>query len=583
MLARRGSLIAPTSVLGSLSDVLRAQLERETERVHIGAGEWLFREGEPADRAYLVRSGRLEVVVERPREVVIRQLKRGAMVGELALLSHGFRSASVRACRDSELTELCHSDFEHLMRTAPDFALGLVRVMAAQIAANRAPEAMSARPRTISVVGLDRAAPARAVCDELLAGLAPYGSVDELPYDPERAEAGFGVALERAESANKRVLLTGCSHGPGHPWNNFCLKEADTVVAVTTGVPDPAWQDGTGRMRGCELLAVGGSVAIDLMARLDPREAQVTRGQLGRKRATAQLARRLAGRSLGLVLSGGGARALAHLGVLDELAAADVVVDRLAGASMGAIISGLAATGASVAEVAETLQRNMIDSNPSNDYTFPAYSLVRGQKTRRALQQAFGDRRIEEQPKRWFCVSSDLNTRELVEHRTGLMVDAIYPSMAIPGIYPPMPAPAGRLLVDGGVLDNLPVEPMARRREGPIIAVDVSQRGGQLTQVRRRRWEPFARRLRLVMTGSEYALPQLSETMMRTIALGSRDTVAAAMQYADLVISPRVDGVGMLDWKQLPRSREIGRQAARAALEQVLSELEDWTSKALGA
>ena len=60
---------------------------------------------------------------------------------------------------------------------------------------------------------------------------------------------------------------------------------------------------------------------------------------------------------------------------------------------------------------------------------------------------------------------------------------------------------------------------------------------------------------------------------MRTMALGSTDTVATAMRYADIVISPRVDGVGLLDFKQLPRIRELGRQAARAALEPVLAEL----------
>jgi len=61
-------------------------------------------------------------------------------------------------------------------------------------------------------------------------------------------------------------------------------------------------------------------------------------------------------------------------------------------------------------------------------------------------------------------------------------------------------------------------------------------------------------------------LPRIGETLMRTVAVGSADSVAAALRHADLVIAPRVDGVRMLDWKQLDRAREIGRSAAREAL-----------------
>jgi NTE family protein len=572
---RKESVVAPT-VLASVSEALRAQLEAESETVRIGAGEWLFREGEPADTAYLVRSGRLEVVAERPREVVIRQLKRGTVVGELALLSHGVRSASVRACRDSELAELSRDRFEALMRNEPEFGLALVGVMATQIAANRAPEMAPARPRTLAVIPLERRAPASVVARDLVEALGRYGSADQLECGQDCDEADFAARLERAEMANRRVVLAAASPTPTDPWTAFCLREADLVLAVSVDGHAPLWSRHMASLRGCELLVLGGSIgaADELVARCSPREVQVMGDERARIDRIAQLARRLVGRSLGVVLSGGGARALAHLGVLDELEAEGILVDRLAGASMGAIVSGLAATGKSTAEIAEILQRTLIDFNPSNDYMLPAYSLIRGGKTRRALQWAFGDRRIEELPKRWYCVSSDLLSRELVVHRTGLMVDAIYPSMAIPGIYPPLAATGERLLVDGGVIDNLPVEPMARRAAGPIIAVDVSMRDGLVTRMGRPRLEPLKRRVRHMMTGSERPVPRLSETILRTIALGSTDTVATAMQHADIVISPRVDGVGLLDWKQLPRSREIGRQAARAALEPALSELQ---------
>jgi len=166
-----------------------------------------------------------------------------------------------------------------------------------------------------------------------------------------------------------------------------------------------------------------------------------------------------------------------------------------------------------------------------------------------------------------------LLSRELVVHRTGPIVDAIYASMAIPGIYPPWRDHGGRLLVDGGVIDNVPVEPMASRAEGPIIVVDVGSRAWRATGGARPRLEPAMRRLRWIMTGSERPVPRVSETILRTMTLGGTDSAAAALHHADVLISPRVEGVGMLDWKHLPRAREAGRRAARAALVPVLAEL----------
>ena len=105
-------------------------------------------------------------------------------------------------------------------------------------------------------------------------------------------------------------------------------------------------------------------------------------------------------------------------------------------------------------------------------------------RLRRLLHDALGDRRIEQLPMRFFCLSCDLIAREAVLHRTGPVADAVYASAAIPGVFPPVATTDGRLLVDGGVLDNLPVATMARTGEGPVIAVDVTGRMGQFKRAR---------------------------------------------------------------------------------------------------
>jgi NTE family protein len=563
-------------IFGGFSGEIGNRLSAEPEQLELAAGEWLFREGDRADSAYLVRTGRLEIVIERPTEVVVRQVKRGSMIGELGLLMQGVRPVSARAARDSVLTRLNRGQFEEMVLGSPGFALGLLRSMAAQVAAHRAPADIPTPPGTITVVALDRAAPAVRIGAAIAAELGRHRTVAELGHDPQRPEAEYRVLLKRAEIDHDHVVLSAGTEVVDDPWTRFCIAEADVVVAITSGVASPEWLAQAAVLHSCELIVVDAPLQSALYAALRPREAQVVSGEAQLAACVAATARRLAGRAVGLVLSGGGARALAHLGVLKELELAGIAVDRLGGASMGALVSGLVARGARSDELVQMCQRLMLDANPSSDYTFPAYSLIRGMRTRRALEEVFGGARIEELPKRWYCVTSDLVARELIVCRYGPIAEAVYSSMALPGVYPPIPTEDGRLLVDGGVMDNLPVEAMARWAEGPIIAVDVSQRLGMAPPPGRPGLVRLARRTRRLLTGYERPLPPLRETIHWTIALGSNDTVTAGLRHADLVISPRVEGIGILDWKQLPRAFEIGRRAAHEALEAARDEIGAW-------
>ena len=557
-LMRTAVFLRNVPILAGLSDALLERLSGEIRSVRVRAGDWIMHQGDTADSLYIVRSGRVEVLDEGPPETTIRMLRRGDVLGEVALLHEGTRSASARARRDGELLELGRAPFEALIQEAPSFALGLTRAMGAQLAASRMPVVATALPRAIAVVGLDPAAPIAEVAQRLTAALAAHGSVAALA-------AGDLATIDQAERDRDRIVLRGGSV-PTEEWTELCVREADLVLAITTGRPDSAWVDRAEALWGCELLASAPALPASVINRVRPRQVQVVTepGRLGP--AIEATARRLAGRSLGIVLSGGGARALAHLGVLEELEASGVRFDRIAGVSLGSLVAASSAAGFTTAAIREAFERGFVETNPSNDFALPAYSLIRGTKTRRLLREYFGERRIEELPLRFFCVSCDLVAREAVLHRTGPVLDAVYPSLAIPGVFPPVATGDGRLLVDGGVLDNLPVATMARDDQGPVIAVDVTGRIGQFKRQQRPVVTRLERPLRRILTGSEAEIPRLGETIVRTLTVGSIDTVAAARLHADLVITPRVDGIGLMDWKALARVSELGRQAARDAL-----------------
>ena len=555
---RAAAFLRNVPVLAALSEDLLERLADDAGEVRVRAGEWIMREGEAAESVFIVRSGRVEVIDERPPETLIRVLRRGDVLGELALLRAGTRSASARARRDTELVELSRVAFESLIRDAPSFALGLTRAMGAQLAASRTPLAAATTPRTIAVIGLDPGAPHTEVAEELADALSEHGSV-------ARMRGGDLAAIDQAERDAERVVLRGAS-APADAWTETCVQEADLVVAVSSGKPEPAWLEQATALRGCELVVLGPSVSSEVISALHPREVQVITDSARRRAALEATARRLSGRSLGIVLSGGGARALAHLGALEELTAAGLRFDRVAGVSLGSLVAAACAMGLEAQEVCETFERSFRAANPTRDFTIPAFSLLRGVKARRMLAETFGERRIEELPRRFFCLSCDLMEREPVIHRTGRIVDAVYPSFAIPGVFPPVSGGHGRLLVDGGVLDNLPVATMARSGEGPVIAVDVTGGTGRFQRAQRPGLARLARPVRRALAGSEAEIPGLAETIVRTLTVGSVDTVRAARLHAELVITPQVDGIGLMEWRAIARARELGRQAAREAL-----------------
>jgi NTE family protein len=555
---RPTAFLRSVPILAGLSEEQLGRLALEMGEREVRAGEWILHEGEPAESAYIVRSGRVEVVDERPPEALIRILRRGDVLGELALLREGIRSASARASRDTELVELTRSAFEGLIQEAPSFALALTRALGAQLAASRTPVAAASSPRTIAVVGLDPGAAVAAAGDELADALSRHGSLARLK------EGGLGE-IDRAERDADRVLLQG-SASPADEWTRTCVQESDLVVAITAGTPEREWLQHARPLWGCELISIGGQVSAAVTAALQPRELQVILNGASRRATLEATARRMAGRALGIVLSGGGARALAHLGALEELRAAGLRFDRIAGVSLGSLVAASTAMGLEPEGVYESFYRGFAGTNPTRDFAIPAFSLLRGATARRLMEEAFGDRRIEELPLRFFCASCDLTQRELVVHRSGRIVDAVYPSMAIPGVFPPMATSDGRLLVDGGVLDNLPVATMARSGEGPVIAVDVTGGMGRFQRPQRPGLARAARRFRRMMTGSEAAVPGLGETLVRTLTVGSIDTVVAARLHADLVITPQVDGIGLMEWRALERARELGRDAARQVL-----------------
>lgn len=546
-----------------------AELATSATPERLRAGDWLWHKGDPGDSLCVVVTGRLEAVLEDAApQRVLNVIGRGQAVGELALLTEdATRSAGVRARRDTELLRVSRDAFDTVLGERPAFAVALARVLGRQLRDAHGPGLeQDPVPGTIAVLPASAGLPVRDVGGYLALLLGRWRSVERLERPTDGAEPEFGRLLDRAERHHEQVILLADDPDPEDPWTGFCERQADRAIVIAAGGRPP--RAARPRLRGCELVTLGrgGAALAPWVGALSPRNVHLVRDASAQGPVVEALGRRLAGRSVGLVLSGGGARAFAHIGVLEELLAAGVTVDRVGGCSGGAFVGALFALGLSPDEILRTCNAEFLKRSPMDDYTLPLVALTRGRKGVAMVKRVFGDARIEELERDFFCVSTDMIGAELVIHRRGLLAEAVAASMTLPGVFPPRPH-GDRLLLDGGLLNNLPVDVMASEGEGPVIACDVSAR---FDPPARRHPPPtgtLAARLRAWLVGTGAPMPTFSETIVRSIVLGSADTAAYAQRHADLVIEPRVEGIGLLAWKHLEEMREAGRQAAREALE----------------
>ena len=199
-------------------------------------------------------------------------------------------------------------------------------------------------------------------------------------------------------------------------------------------------------------------------------------------------------------------------------------------------------------EMRDRCREELVRRSPFNDYTVPRVSLIRSRKAARMLDRVFGDALIEELAIPCFTISADLLASRPVVHRRGPVFEAVGASMSIPGLVPPLSRP-GRLLVDGGVLNNLPVDVMHADDEGPIVAVDV------------------VRRLEELDASVTPSVPSITETLSRATVLGSVERAERNRALADLVVTPDVQDVALREFSALDRAADAGHAAMRFALE----------------
>ena len=288
----------------------------------------------------------------------------------------------------------------------------------------------------------------------------------------------------------------------------------------------------------------------------------------GRSRDVARLARFLSGNTVGLVLAGGGARGLAHIGIFRALEEAGIPVDVFGGTSIGSVLAACMACDWGWEKVYQENKREFL-SNPTSDFNLiPLISLLAGRKLDRILAGSFDRRPIEELWVPFFCVSSNYSQACEQVHTRGELKRALRASMAIPGVFPPIVS-GNDLLVDGGVFNNMPVDVMARTGVRTILAVDLrpdekQRRELNFTEVPSP-WTLLADRFR-PKERRRYQIPSMLTTLMAANTLNSQQKMTQVLADVDLLFNPDVNRFSLLEWKSYDLLVEQGYRHAQEVL-----------------
>ncbi|MFI4933941.1 MAG: patatin-like phospholipase family protein [Caulobacterales bacterium] len=550
---------------GALDDAFAS----EASLMALPGGTPLVLAGETVQALFRLTAGRL-AEVEPMAEGGGRLLtvhRPGALIGGAQLLGDGRYRTTFTALRDSELQAIPADRAVALLRDRPDFLAEVARAALERMGTSQPTERR--KSSILGFVAISDNVAMRELAERLATAMRALGA--EVAVLGAEADDSAPSYLHALEVEHDFVLMA--AERRDADFTDYCGRQIDRLILVADAdapaadVSVPFVAAAIRKQRLIDVILVqpaSGRRPRGSDRWLDTAPAsRLLQIRTGEAADVARLARIYTGNSVGLALSGGGARAYAHVGVARALAELGVPIDFVAGTSMGAVIAAGLAMGWEDAEMDWRLRDAFVNSSPLSDIAFPFLAMTRGHVVDRRLKTHFGDVQISDLWRPFTCVSTDLTTGAMHIHRRGSLRRALRASLSLPGVLPPV-VEKGHVLVDGALVGNLPADLVREQHDGVTIGVDVALAQGLrpsdlLLKPSGWRW---------LTSGAWLRGPPIVSVLIRAATVSSLAAETAARD--DLVeIVPEVEGVGLQDWKAYDRAVAAGYRAAMAAADQL--------------
>lgn len=561
-----------------------AALAAEFDLVQLKRGEALVRQGDPADELYVIVSGRFTVNREG-RRAPICEIGPNQPVGEIAFLTGGARTATVRAMRDSLVLKLTREQFDRLSAKQPTIWRALTATLARRLAETTAAEPLPAdpRPRTIAVIRAGSEPVPAPFLRTLAAGLSARSRT--LVLDSSQGIPGLDCTLAtpeatRALNALERQYETilFVANAELTPWSEKALRHADLVLAVGLFDADPG-------LSPLEQVATEYVIPEAMrLVLLHPHRTRVTgtarwldRRAISMHHHIAlddtvdveRLLRFVTGTALGFVACGGGALCAAHVGLFKALCEAGVEFDIMGGTSAGSAMAAAFLLEASPDEVNRAVHDIFVSNRAMRRYTWPRYSLLDHRHFDQHLARYILHVDIEDLWIPFFAVSTNLSSYSLHRHRRGDLWTAVRASSSIPALLPPVYTAEGEMLVDGCLLDNVPIGVMRELKSGPNVVVSFMLPELERFAVEYANLPSRSELMRRAINPMGQELPNApgpAAVLMRSL-MANRQDFQRSMRPDDLLLIPPLpQDAGFLDWHRHDELMELACCWARCEI-----------------
>jgi NTE family protein len=257
---------------------------------------------------------------------------------------------------------------------------------------------------------------------------------------------------------------------------------------------------------------------------------------------------------IALVLGGGAARGFAHVGVIRTLEQEKIPIDLVVGTSVGSLIAAIYAHDANSFELEWTAFS--LEKSDLLDYALLSSSMgpVKGDRLEEFVKTKVPVTNIEDLRIPFAAVATDLNRGTRVVLERGSLARAVRASCSIPGVFQPV-SHQNRLLVDGGVVDNIPIDVARERGADIVIAVDIGE------------------------NVTNFNITNLVDVTLQAVNIMFRENTAQKKLAADVLIAPDVGSVAMMDFTQKKRCMQAGIEATQRAMPAIHKVIDDWTAK----
>jgi NTE family protein len=522
-------------------DVLEA-ISRRLQREHYHKGATVFLQGEPADRMYIIESGQVKVVSdESTREKVHAYLGPGNFFGEMGVLLGEKRSATVRVVIDVSLLILLKNDLDLLLEEYPAIALTISRELGRRLGRTIQTPVQREEFNIVAAVG--------AATPTLARFLGQITGEDVFMFD---LGGLANVSLDRTSLARDHVTMS--DHGDPIEAESLPLRLGELVQKyywVLLAVPP---YETPLTLKAMDLADVTVDVAQTENTWL---KSVAPRGYWHaglKEQSIRRLTRKIAQKQVGIALSSGNARGMAHIGVLQVLEEEGIPIDMIAATSAGAVFGSLYAAGRSIKEIIDFAVDIQNKYNFISGFRFwdlrmpPRTGLLKGGQILNYFRQQLMDKSFDDLEIPMNIVAADVISGEEIVFDHGPLADAVRASMSVIGVLEPA-YNSGRFLIDGGAVNPVPSQLLADKGMDLIIASNVIPSLEDRLHRREQKREGRA--------------PNVIGILMGAMEIMESEIIKTRMGPVDVLIQPQVGMYGTLEYDKVIDIIKRGEDAAR--------------------